>query len=265
VRIGCGAGVGTGLSSEIAEAAVTVCCREITRIDDRGQVIVCVVPKLRDAVARIRDLLQSVQLIVRVDCVACEWGGYGGLIALRVITESGRYSGRASGIHVLIQLVECIEDTGMCAVQRIGGIVDVLGRPITHRIERVVDGIAEAVADLGQAMGAIVCVQQIAGIGQRNLFQLTGRPVIEGSGLAANLAGDQPLTQVIGQGRYDSVRIGDRERLAMRIVGVIRGGLAGCVSYSVQLTALTARGARVILPEYGVGQDGGPNLPVTST
>lgn len=95
-------------------------------------------------------------------------------------------------------------------------------------------------------MRSVIGVAEIAAIGQRHPLQQPGRPVLEAGQLRADRARGQALAQVVGQRCHDAVRIGDREWLAVRVVGVVGRGLAKRVGYRVDLTALVTGGAAVV-------------------
>ena len=100
----------------------------------------------------------------------------------------------------------------MRPVQHARGIIGVLARAIAHRIERVMNMIAEAIGDIGQPVRPIVGVENVARIRQRHQLQEAGRPVRVAGGFGSDLARSQALAQIVGQGRDDAIGVGDRER-----------------------------------------------------
>ncbi len=93
-------------------------------------------------------------------------------------------------------LFDLLQGTG----QRPLGIEYLLAQLIAHRIQLVVDAVAQAVLDVGQAMRGVVGVADGALIGEGDLGQLADAVVVVLGPFLADGAGGQPATRGVAEG-----------------------------------------------------------------
>jgi hypothetical protein len=188
IGVGRRAGVRAGLGREISKSRIGVTGRKAAGVGHGRQVVVGVVPELREAAGRIGDLLQAVEFVVGVGGIARQRGGDRDLIAVVVIAEGRGDDGGAGGIDVLIELIERVNHSRVRAVKRTTGVVTVLGRAITHRIERIDDLISQRIGNLGQAVCPVVGVGEVTAVREGDSLQQSGGPVGEGGRFGTDLA-----------------------------------------------------------------------------
>ncbi len=231
---------------EIAEAVVGIARHESARIGDRNQVVARVVPQRRDAGCRISRLLQPIELVVAVRGRAAEWRGGREQIAVVVVSERGGHRRRVGRSDLLLETVQGVDCTEVQARNRPRGIQVLFLDAVAHRIERVHDAVVLVVRDLRQPVRRIVGVFDETAVRRGHALEEPSRPVVETRGLAADRAAGQALPQIIGQRRQDTVRIDDRERLAVDVVGRIGRYVTGRIRHRRELPAFGAGRAGVI-------------------
>ncbi len=229
------AGVRAGELHQLAEAVVVVGGVQPLGVGDLGQVVECVVGELRvgldagDILQRVREAIERVVLALRRGCQRI--GHFGG-VAVGVVREVGRVAG---GGGLGLELAELVVHARERALQRGGRVLGVFLDAIAGVVQRVVDGIARVVGDIGQPMRRIVGEGSERAIGLGDLPDQAGGPVVDAGdaviGLAgrigpAHLAGGQPTARVIGVVGDDAIGVLDGQRTACAVVGEVFGGLA---------------------------------------
>ncbi|EFF45250.1 hypothetical protein XAUB_06420 [Xanthomonas citri pv. aurantifolii str. ICPB 11122] len=255
------AGVRAGELHQIAEPVVLVGGVQALGVGDLGQIIERVVLELGvgldagDILQRARQAIERVVLALRCGCQRI---GHGGGVAVGVVGEVCRIAG---GGGLRLELAELVVDTRERALQCARGIGGVFLDAIAGIVQRVVDGIACVVGDVGQPMRRIVGEGGERAIGLGDLLDQAGGPIVDardaviglaGRISATHLGGGQPTARVIGVVGDDAVGVLDGQRTACAVVGEVFGGLAeGVGDFPSVAFAVGAggwcRGARAIV------------------
>ena len=156
---------------------------------------------------------------------------------------------RADG---LMQPVQPVIDLLPGAGERPARIERLLLDPVAHGVQRVHDLVAEPVLELRQPVRAVVGVLHVAAVGQGDFGELSHPVVVVDRLFPAHRARGEPAPRVIGEGRYDPVRIGDGQWPAVQVVGRDRGDVAERVGDALHVAALAQ--VRVIGGVVGGGR-----------
>ncbi len=134
---------------------------------------------------------------------------------------------------------------GLC--QHIACIKHFFFGTVACGIQRITDGIAQAIGDFSQAMSVVIGIGNKTVIRERDACDLPDTVILVVGRFRADNTGYQSLTVIIGQGRREAIGIDQDFRLAMCVIACNVGDMTECVGNTHYLCATTKVTAQTIL------------------
>ena len=155
------------------------------------------------------------------------------------------------------QAAECVVGATVGVKHGASGIGNILGGAVAHRIEGVAEAAAVLLNNRGEAVGGVVFIVDVAGVGAGEFDELADVVVIELGGLSADDAAGEPAARAVGEGGDEGVGVGGLGYAAVGVVFVIGGDMAEGVGDLFDLAATAERGRTDTASVGGVVVGGG--------
>ena len=238
---------------QVVEAVALVVGPVVFGIGDAEQVVGAVVVVAREAGQGVLLLDQPVQAVIAVLAgVAVRIDGAGTVAVVIILV--GR--GVAVGVQYLGQPTEAVEAGFLQASELAVRVFDLLFEAVAQRVQTVVLAVAQVVGDGDQPVRGIVAVVELFAAGQADMDRLAGGVIVDGRGLVAFGARQQPAARMVGQFGDAAVGIDDFQRMAVPVVGGDAGRVAQGIGDGGQVAfaVVTVAGAVVDIGARAVSQ-----------
>ena len=211
-----GAAIRAGFFQAVAEGVEAVNGGRAVGGDDLRELIERVVLVLADAAGGVRDLCQAVEGIIGKDVGRMVFRvGEAGAVAVGVVAELG---GLAERTQAFLHSAKAVEHRALGFGGAAVGVFQHLLGDVAHQVQGVVDFVAEAVADGGQAVGGIVDKTGIGAIRQGEFGELAGIVIAVSGDLRTGGGAQQSAALVVLQQGNQAVGIFDHQGLAVGVV-----------------------------------------------
>ena len=125
----------------------------------------------------------------------------------------------AGAANLLGEPIECVVDACSGAGDVGCGIFYGLLDSISRRIQCELGAVAEIILNGHESLCIVVSRQEEAAVRKRRLGDVTDAVVLEGGQLPAHIAAEELAPRIVGERGDESVRIFQRERPTVRVIG----------------------------------------------